>query len=452
MKELQSVCLLNDSFPPLIDGVANTVVNYANILTAHGQPVVVATPMYPGSYPEYPYPVVRYRSLNTTRLVGYRAGYPFSLTALKKIQKENVGLIHSHCPIMSTLLARTVREITDSPVIFTYHTKFDVDFARALNNGLIEKAAIKALIANISACDEIWVVSRGAGENLRSLGFEGEYQVVHNGVDMPKARADQAQIDRVSKLHNLKADVPVFLFVGRMKWYKGLKLILDALRIVKNQNMDFKMIFVGEGSDRPAVMEYADKIGLKDQCIFTGALQDRELLRGYFSRSNLFLFPSAYDTHGIVVREAAACGLGSVLLRGSCAAEDILDGRNGICVDETPESIAQAILSIGTNFDAMTQLGLHAQQELYVSWEESVYAAQERYEIVKDLYRSKPKRSASLSFSLENELLFKTVAQVYDGMKRMEKTKSTIQAHTRQFGAHVSEKIDKLKPGSFPGK
>ena len=43
-----NVCLLNDSFPPVIDGVVNVVMNYANYLHQdHGCEVVVGTPYYP---------------------------------------------------------------------------------------------------------------------------------------------------------------------------------------------------------------------------------------------------------------------------------------------------------------------------------------------------------------------------------------------------------------------
>ena len=47
MDELR-LCLLNDSFPPQIDGVANAVVNYARILTQRQVPTEVAVPAYPG--------------------------------------------------------------------------------------------------------------------------------------------------------------------------------------------------------------------------------------------------------------------------------------------------------------------------------------------------------------------------------------------------------------------
>ena len=49
MRENTGICLLNDSFPPLIDGVANAVVNYAQRLTERGDAVTVATPAVPGA-------------------------------------------------------------------------------------------------------------------------------------------------------------------------------------------------------------------------------------------------------------------------------------------------------------------------------------------------------------------------------------------------------------------
>ncbi|MBO6259786.1 MAG: hypothetical protein J6N47_03055 [Lachnospiraceae bacterium] len=76
-----NVCLLNDSFPPVIDGVANVVMNYAGIMTDQDMAnVIVATPKYPDAdYDSYPYPVVPYKSYDTTEIVkGYRAGNPFN--------------------------------------------------------------------------------------------------------------------------------------------------------------------------------------------------------------------------------------------------------------------------------------------------------------------------------------------------------------------------------------
>ena len=53
------VCLSNDSFPPLIDGVANTVVNYATVIQKKYGSALVATPKYPGVKDDYPFTVLR---------------------------------------------------------------------------------------------------------------------------------------------------------------------------------------------------------------------------------------------------------------------------------------------------------------------------------------------------------------------------------------------------------
>ena len=66
------------------------------------------------------------------------------------------------------------------------------------------------------------------------------------------------------------------------------------------------MLFVGGGFDLEEVKKYANELGLTDNCIFTGEVLDRELLQGYYLRSDLMLFPSNADMAPIVKEEAAA--------------------------------------------------------------------------------------------------------------------------------------------------
>ena len=75
----RNVCLINDSFPPAIDGVANAVTNYAEIISREYGSASVVTPYYPDADDaRFDFPVLRYPSLDMTRFVGYRAGLPFS--------------------------------------------------------------------------------------------------------------------------------------------------------------------------------------------------------------------------------------------------------------------------------------------------------------------------------------------------------------------------------------
>lgn len=386
MNEKLNVCLMNDSFPPTIDGVANVVVNYAKHITASHGSCAVATPEYPGVTDDYPFPVVRYSSIDTTQLVGYRAGNPLAPETVEILRRMDFNLIHSHCPVASTVLARSLRDATGVPVIFTYHTKFDIDIAKAVRSQLLQQAAIDVLVRNISACDEVWVVSEGAGENLRSLGYEGDYLVMPNGVDLEKGQAPEAAINALNDQWNLPSDAPVFLFLGRMMWYKGQKLILNGLKRYAEAGKDFCMVFVGDGQDRAEIEAYADDLGLTERCRFTGAVQDREQVRAWYCRADLLLFPSTFDTNGLVVREAAACGLGSMLVKGSCAAEGVTDGRTGILIEETGEALGAALLAL--DIPKMHEIGRHAMEEIYLSWAESVSMANERYHIVLENHRS----------------------------------------------------------------
>ena len=386
-RENLSVCLLNDSFPPQIDGVANAVLNYARIIQSGPGSAVVGVPDYPGTVDSYPFPVVRYPSFDTTRLVGYRAGYPFSPRAMDALAAFHPDIIHSHCPVMSTVMARALRERLDIPVVFTYHTKFDIDIRRALYGHLLQQTAIRLLVDNISACDEVWVVSRGAGENLRSLGYQGDYIVMENGVDFPRGPADPERCEALRRELSLPPDVPVYLFVGRMMWYKGIRIILEALAALRRGGRDFRMLLVGDGMERREMEQLTRELRLDDICLFTGAVRDREKLRAYFSLSDLFLFPSTFDTNGIVVREAAACGTTSVLVRGSCAAEDVTEDVNALLIEENAASLAALLERVGADRPALRALGQRALEQLYLSWEDSVARAYARYGTVLDHYR-----------------------------------------------------------------
>lgn len=417
MTQGRNICLLNDSFPPLIDGVANAVVNYARNIEENYGHAVVATPACPGADDTvFPFPVKRFPSFDTRKLIGYTTGFPFSPELAKYLRREKVELLHSHCPVTSTLLARECRSILDVPLVFTYHTKFDVDIARAVRSRLLQESAIRALVQNISACDEVWVVSRGAGDNLRSLGYQGEYTVMENGVDVPRGRVSEEEAAAVAADYDLPAGVPVFLFVGRLMWYKGLRIILDALAALAAQHVDFRMVFVGDGADGEDVRAYASSLGLDGRCFFTGAVRDRKVIRAWYCRADLFLFPSSFDTNGLVVREAAACALASVLIRGSAAAEDVADGENGYLIEENAAAMAVELTKLSRDIPAVHAVGETASRELYLSWQSAVERACERYEIVIDRYRSggfdRPKTPSDELFRFGGELM--------DTLSRME--------------------------------
>ena len=161
----------------------------------------------------------------------------------------------------------------------------------------------------------------------------------------------------------------------------GRTITIDELM----EEYGFEAVFIGSGADAAEVQKYAKPLGSK--CIFTGAISQRETLRAWYCRADLFLFPSSYDTNGLVVREAAACDLAAVLIDGSCAAEGVTDGVDGFLIDENAGSMAAKLQKICKRPECMAQVGCQAGDRLYLSWGDAVKRARERYGIVMENYR-----------------------------------------------------------------
>ena len=218
-------------------------------------------------------------------------------------------------------------------------------------------------------------------------------------------------------------------------WYKGLRIILDALAALDQEDRDFRMVFVGGGGDFEEVKAYSETLGLAKKVFFAGPVHQRELLRAWYCRADLFLFPSTFDTNGLVVREAAACALGSVLIAGSCAAEGVTNERNGLLIEENAQSLAQCLR--GLSKEAMALIGSYAQKELYLSWEDAVKAARERYQVVIDRYHS----GAYAPYRRRMEPVFKANGELMEGLARLEDQRAALRSRIADLLAEYKEHL-----------
>lgn len=266
--------LMNDAFPPTLDGTSTATLNYANIIQDKLGEVMVITPRVPGVKDTgYPYEVYRYKSFPLSKKDEYRFGWPFKHAFRNYVRSKKLDLLHYHCPLASAHFAKLIVQEQKIPMVATYHTKYDYDIRKRAPTKPLQDFFIRFIVNHIKIADEVWVVSEGAGENLRSLGYTGDYIVMPNGVDFPRGRVDTAAI---TAQYHIQDDVPVLLFVGRMMWYKNLRLMLDALRIYKESGHSFRMFMIGKGTDMRAAEKYAAKIGLAKDITFTGKMSDRD--------------------------------------------------------------------------------------------------------------------------------------------------------------------------------
>ncbi|MGN0534876.1 MAG: glycosyltransferase [Eubacterium sp.] len=384
------VGLGSDAFPPTTDGISNVVKSYADIINNGLGEAVVITPKNPNQQDyKYSYPIYRYKSWYVPSKEGYSVGWPFKEELHRDIINMNFDILHSHAPLATSYYFRRVTALKKIPTVLTYHTKYEYDVDRRVPTKPAKDFARHFILNNINAADEVWVTSEGTVDSLRKFGYQGECVLMPNGCDLPVTNVSDSDIAMIKRKHSVPEGMPVFLYSGRMIWYKNIKLIIDACAKLKRDGKNFRLIMLGFGADENAIKLYIKKSGLKDYVIWTGKILDRQEIKGYYGISDVLLFPSVFDTNGLVVREAAACATPSLLVRGSCAAEGITDGETGFLCMESAHSIASVLADIMNNKQLLNTVGKNAQERIYLSWDDAVKKAYDRYQIVIEIFNRK---------------------------------------------------------------
>ena len=382
-----------DTFYPSVDGAINVAKHYSQQLSKKAQCILgVPKASKKSGYVDHEdFEVIRCTSMRAPE--GYRNGLPALDRKFKKrLKSEGIDIIHTHSPFNMGRFAIKMGKKLKVPVIATLHTQYHQDFERVTNSKFLTNFMVRYIMKVFNNADSVWTVSERSCQTLRDYGFKGNIEVVRNGTDMVYPENATELIGKVNKLHNLEGQKNVFLFVGRMAWYKNLKIILDALKIVKDNGIDFKMLFVGGGFDLDEVKAYAEKIGVTDKCIFTGNVKEKEMLQAYYLRGDLLLFPSTFDTSALVGVEAATHNLPSVMIKGSCAGELIDDGVNGYLSEENAESFAGRILEVVKDPETIIKAGKEAKKTMYRSWEMVAEEVVEKYKKIILDYKEKNKK------------------------------------------------------------
>jgi glycosyltransferase involved in cell wall biosynthesis len=145
---------------------------------------------------------------------------------------------------------------------------------------------------------------------------------------------------------------------------------------------------IGDGYDEKAIKEYADSLRFPEGYVrFLGRINDRSLLSGMYLLSDLFFFPSMYDTSGLVVREAASLGVPSLLTDGSTASEAIVKNVSGFTADENKVAMFREIMRIFSTPGLIEKVGKGARKEIATTWEEIIPEVMDNYAQVIEKYK-----------------------------------------------------------------
>jgi glycosyltransferase involved in cell wall biosynthesis len=234
----------------------------------------------------------------------------------------------------------------------------------------------------------VQVVSRDTRSELLELGFDAEkIQVVYNGIDSAQYSPPDDGAGRSA------AEEPYILYMGRIKRYKRLELILEAFERAARFGLGnrTKLIFAGLGDDYKRLEKKASELGISHRVSFLGRVseeQKTDLLRYALCVVN----PSPKEGWGITNMEAAACGAPVVASRSPGLRESVRDGKTGYLF--TPGDVAQfsaRVVQIASDQALRERMSAAAREfALSVTWEE---AARLTGEYIGKIVRQAPKRS-----------------------------------------------------------
>lgn len=260
--------------------------------------------------------------------------------ALKLLPKPDI--IHVHILTRLGLVALRQKRLHGTPYIITEHwSRYlpDNDF-----NGLLRKKLTKTVVRHASA---VTTVTDILAKAMQSHGLRNEnYSIVPNVVDI-NAFKPQPHHNEVPKI------IHVSCFENKSKNITGL---IDALQILEERDIKFQFTFIGDGIDLAMIKDYVKKLQHQENIRFTGILEGQDYV-GELSSGDFLVLSSNYETQGVVLLEAFACGM-PVVSTNVGGIPEIVNENNGILVPpHDPTKLAdamQTMLQTYQNYDANT--------------------------------------------------------------------------------------------------
>jgi glycosyltransferase involved in cell wall biosynthesis len=273
------------------------------------------------------------------------ASAPISLSLAGWLRRLPCDIAHLHFPYpigeMAYLATGRGRRM-----VITYHS----DIVRQKGLLLLYAPLLRRLLQR---ADRIMPTNQKYVETsayLRPLA--GKCTVVPLGIDLDHfAHADTAQVEAIQRQYGDR----LLIFVGRLRYYKGLEYLLRAMLEVPA-----RLVVVGTGPMEKQWKALAGELSLGDKVVFLGDVDDADL-PAYYHASSVFVLPSSQrsEAYGVSMLEGMACGLPAVSTElGTGTSFVNQDGQTGFVVRAAdPPALAQAINRLLGNEELRKQMG-----------------------------------------------------------------------------------------------
>jgi glycosyltransferase involved in cell wall biosynthesis len=242
-----------------------------------------------------------------------------------------------------------------APVVLLVHHLFggtafqEASFPVALATWLLERP-----VPLVFRKAPVMTVSESTAQDLRRRGMVWEEGVVvHNGVDPALFSPDPGQGE---------FQEPTLLYLGRLKRYKRVDLLLEAVARLRREGTEVRLLVAGQGDYESELLRLRQRLGLGNSVEFLGYVSETEKVR-LLRRSWVHLLTSPKEGWGISVMEAAACGTPTVASDSPGLRDSVQDGKTGLLVPHGDvEALAKAIRALMEDASLRNDMGSAARR------------------------------------------------------------------------------------------
>jgi glycosyltransferase involved in cell wall biosynthesis len=217
--------------------------------------------------------------------------------------------------------------------------------------------------APLHMATSVWLAERGIPFAYRNQAFEAVSEstaddLVARGIPRKSIRVIYNGIDSefFSPGAVPRAEIPLFAYVGRLKRYKGVDLILQGFANLDHPRA--RLEIAGAGDYREHLEALAETLGIGDRVRFLGFISNAEK-RDLLCRAWATVFPSPKEGWGLTNVESQACGTPVIASNSPGLRESIADGETGILVSHGDiEALAAAMRRIAISPDLVESMGI----------------------------------------------------------------------------------------------
>ena len=324
------IAFFTDTFPPEVNGVANTAARAARALAAAGHQMKVFTVsrLSPEEIQKEVGGAYEVETIPSVRLpiyLGVRVTAPVGL-ALRKVARFRPDILHSHTPFSMGWEAVWAARFLGVPLVGTHHTFFNHYLKHVhLDYAWAERLSWKLTVGYYNRCDLVVSPTRSLIDELMANGLKRPPEIIPNAVDTELFRpaADRAQLKT-----RLGLPEKVVVHMGRLSYEKSIDQALRAFKLVVEHGEDAVLVIIGDGPGKSELESLAGELGLEKRVRFTGFIYGRELVE-YLQASDVFLTASKSENMPLALLEAMATGLPILAVRSLGLTEMVADKSNG---------------------------------------------------------------------------------------------------------------------------